>query len=428
MTSDSYTLLRHAETNFHVEKRYQGRSPMSKLSDHGIAQTIELRECLKQLDIRYCFCSPTTRVRQTYEILAPAIPFARMSFIDALEEVTVPTWEGRLKAEIEEYDPNALALWRLHPHLFFSSGGDRPLLDLYGRVCTFLESIHDLQGGKLILGHDRVNRAAISALLDLPIELHASIPQASSSMSIVAGSNGPEQLALQVCNLEHDNGRAKPLRSESAVPRLILVRHGVTKGNEERVYQGTGDECLSSEGRSQIMAAGELLQGVQPTLVVSSGLCRAKESASLLPFARSVERLVDPRLNEFNYGRWQGKTDAEVDQRFPEDKIAWRLMVQDHPIPDGESLSSLFGRVAAFSSAIWERARPNSTVVVVAHDIVIRTIITLSLRLHLRKMWAFPISNGGVTELALNGWGPIALRKHNILAGRLEDRYGREYL
>lgn len=428
MKPGSTVFLRHGETTFHAERRYQGASDDSELSAKGVEQTIELRECIRELNVHRCYCSPIKRAQQTLDLVRECMPGAHIVGEPALREVRIPAWEGRLKSEIEAVDPSLIHLWRTRPDLFFDDHGERPLLELYGRVRSFIDAMVVASGDRLIIGHDHVNRAAISSLIGLPIEAHSRIPQAASSISIVADAHEADRPALQVSNLEHVHGRAKPFSFDSKQPRILLVRHGVTDANVGRVYQGSENRSLSDLGCDQIAGLEELLSNVAPKAVISSALLRAKESAELLPFASDVARIEDARLNEFFYGRWQGCSDSDVDRRFPEDKAAWRLMIGDRPIPDGESLTSLVARVSAALTDIWRRVSAGGTVVVVAHDVVIRTIVALSLRLHRKAIWAFPISNAGVTELVETRHGDIILAKHNVLAGRLEDRYGRQYL
>lgn len=428
MSDDLIVLLRHAETNFHTESRYQGASDESLLSDNGRAQTRDLQSCIRQLRFAHCFSSPVKRALETVEILLPSLDAATVTVEPALAEVQISRWVGRLKTEIRDEEPNALVLWRTLPHLFFDGQRGRPLLELYGRIRGFSPELIAAKGAKLVVGHDHVNRALISSLLDLPIELHAALPQAVSAISVVGTAKENGLPALHVSNLEHEGDRARGLRNLPGLAQLILVRHGVTQANIALRYQGQKNLPLSDLGREQIVALEEILSDITPSCVVSSGLARAKESAKLLPAIRDVQQMSDARLNEFHYGRWQGLSDLEVESRYPEDKASWRTMGAERPIPDGESISELLGRVSASLSELWEYARSRGPVIVVAHDVVIRAIITLSLRVHFRKLWAFPISNGGVTELVQNQFGTVALSRHNIMPGRLEDRYVSEYL
>jgi len=422
-----WILLRHGETQFHHENRYQGQLDTSLLTTLGRMQTEELRDCINQLKIDACFCSPVKRARETESLLRPSLHNVPTQFVQDLREVSIASWEGLLKDDIKKSDPNSLLLWRCIPHIFSDSSGNKPLLQLYARARSFLERQRLETKNNLVIGHDHVNRALIISLLDLPLEAHYALPQAISSMSILQRQNDTGRYSLSVSNLEHENARAKPLSAEPG-PRLILIRHGVTNANTARIYQGTDDLGLSDLGIQQIMALEELLKAIKPSLIVSSNLCRALDSVKHLPFSSTIPRYADSRLNEYNYGRWQGLTANEVEIMFPEDISAWRLMSQDKPIPDGESISSLLGRITSVLVDLWERARRGETVVVVAHDIVIRAIITMSLRLGQRQIWGFPISNGAISELCLNPVGFTILKRHNIIPGKLNERYGCTFL
>lgn len=421
-------MVRHGETNFHVEGRYQGISVESRLTERGQDQAVELSTCLNQLDIEQCYSSPLTRAIETLEILKPAIEKAEVTIDCDLSEVGISEWEGKKKSLIADEALNSILLWRCLPHIFHDHNGSRPLEALYARVRSFVERATAQAGTKLVVGHDHVNRAIISTLLDLRIEEHPLLPQAVSSISIVSPQMDSDALALHVSNFEHVNEMCKPIELYNG-PRIIFIRHGVTDANVNRVYQGTDDLPLNTQGRRQAAELSGMLRFVRPHIIISSELARARQTAESLPFARSkVSRTVDRRLNEFFYGRWQGLSDADVQARFPEDIAAWRLMIAERPISGGESLASLVGRVTACLIELWELARRHGTIIVVAHDIVLRTAIMQSLNLSLRHLWKFPISNCGISELRINQIGNVVLTKHNLIAGPLEGFHEYRYL
>src|ERR1041385_8268708 len=55
------------------------------------------------------------------------------------------------------------------------------------------------------------------------------------------------------------------------------------------------------------------------------------------PDPRSIQRVVDDRLDEFDYGHWSGLGADEVNQRYPEECSAWIDLTKDIPIQDRSS-------------------------------------------------------------------------------------------
>jgi probable phosphoglycerate mutase len=114
---------------------------------------------------------------------------------------------------------------------------------------------------------------------------------------------------------------------ELPVPRLLLWRHGRTEWNATGRFQGHLDPPLDDEGRRQAaLAAPHLLAaGLSPedTVVVSSDLSRAAETAAALTALLDVPLRLDARLREHGMGSWEGLTRAEVAERYPEQFADW---------------------------------------------------------------------------------------------------------
>ena len=112
-----------------------------------------------------------------------------------------------------------------------------------------------------------------------------------------------------------------------AVPRLVLWRHGRTEWNATGRFQGQLDPPLDEEGRTQAtLAAPHLLAaGLPPegTVVVSSDLSRAAETAETLTALLGVPLRLDARLREHGMGCWEGLTRDEVAQRYPDQFADW---------------------------------------------------------------------------------------------------------
>ena len=112
-----------------------------------------------------------------------------------------------------------------------------------------------------------------------------------------------------------------------AVPRLVLWRHGRTEWNATGRFQGQLDPPLDDVGRNQaLLAAPHLLAAGLPregTVVVSSDLSRAGETAATLTALLGVPLRLDDRLREHGMGVWEGLTRHEVGERYPDQLADW---------------------------------------------------------------------------------------------------------
>ncbi|MBN1092068.1 histidine phosphatase family protein [Blastococcus sp. TML/M2B] len=111
------------------------------------------------------------------------------------------------------------------------------------------------------------------------------------------------------------------------VRRLILWRHGRTEWNAAGRFQGRMDPPLDEVGRRQAVEAAPHLAAAgrlsADTLVVSSDLDRAADTAAALTRLLGVQLRLDPRLQEHGMGSWEGLTRDEVAERYPDQFADW---------------------------------------------------------------------------------------------------------
>ena len=109
------------------------------------------------------------------------------------------------------------------------------------------------------------------------------------------------------------------------VKRIIFWRHGETDANKGLRIQGAIDVPLNELGKSQARGAAAQLAQLEPTRIYCSDLSRARQTASELAALTGLEPVVDKRLQERNYGEWEGLTAAEIAQRWPDRLERWKL-------------------------------------------------------------------------------------------------------
>ena len=118
------------------------------------------------------------------------------------------------------------------------------------------------------------------------------------------------------------------------------MRHGQTRWNAERRFQGQSDIPLDETGEAQAERAARLLAALRPDLIVSSDLARASGTAAPLARLTGLEVTLDKDLRERHGGCWEGLTDTEIRERYPQAHATWTP-------PDGEPSIAVADRVAA---------------------------------------------------------------------------------
>lgn len=139
--------------------------------------------------------------------------------------------------------------------------------------------------------------------------------------------------------------------------RLLLLRHGETEWSRSGRHTGVTDVPLTEHGRAQAGALAPLFAGLAPALVLCSPRVRARDTAEL---AGLTPYEIDEDLVEWDYGRYEGITTAQIRQEQP----GWTTWT--HPVPGGETADQVGAR-ADRALARVHTALPAGDVVAVCH-------------------------------------------------------------
>jgi broad specificity phosphatase PhoE len=152
------------------------------------------------------------------------------------------------------------------------------------------------------------------------------------------------------------------------VDRVVLARHG----ESERSVEGrtNGDPrvacALTATGREEALRLGVELADDPIDLCVTSEFQRVQETADLALADRDVPRLVLADLNDIRFGEFEGRLLTEY--------RAWaHAHGPEDVVPGGDSRAQTVARyVRAYRTIL---ARPEETVLVVAHGLPIRYVL-----------------------------------------------------
>jgi glucosyl-3-phosphoglycerate phosphatase len=158
------------------------------------------------------------------------------------------------------------------------------------------------------------------------------------------------------------------------VSELVLLRHGRTAWNHEMRVQGQLDAELDDTGREQAGRTADVLKLLQPTLLWSSDLVRARDTASYVAGATGLEPVLDARLREFDLGERQGLTHDEYAEIAPEEFELFRQGYYDDA-PGAESVEDVRTRMVAALGEMLAAIGPEETGIVVGHGAAIRVAV-----------------------------------------------------
>ena len=223
-------LLRHGESTFIVEGRFQGAadSPLSplgerqaalaaaRLADPGRSPALPIPP-IPPLEIVH---SPLGRAAATARAVGEAIA-AREGAVPirpepGLAEIGQGRWEGAHRSRIEAEDGDLLSAWRREPLVANAPGGER-VLDAAVRVRGALEGVVGrlAEAGRgrapgdrppavagypgpavadapwtLLVAHDGIFKVALLTLLDLPLDRFWTFPFALCGITVVELRDG----------------------------------------------------------------------------------------------------------------------------------------------------------------------------------------------------------------------------------------------
>ena len=118
---------------------------------------------------------------------------------------------------------------------------------------------------------------------------------------------------------------------------IWLLRHGDTSWTRAQRHTGRQDVPLSRSGRAQARRVRLALTGRSFAHVLVSPQIRAMETCRLV--GQAADAQVSEDLMEWDYGEYEGLTDAETEERAP----GWNLFRDG--CPGGESPEQVWARV-----------------------------------------------------------------------------------
>jgi broad specificity phosphatase PhoE len=183
--------------------------------------------------------------------------------------------------------------------------------------------------------------------------------------------------------------------------RIVLVRHGESTANRDRVLTGRIDPLLTRRGRRQAHRAARYIDRRigNVNLVFSSPLQRSLDTAQTIAGRLNLAIARDDLLLETDFGAWEGLSIHEL-ASAPE----WERYTLDpfhFTFPGGESPQQVRSRVHHFLHGLLNRD-DWSTAVVVTHYTPLAFFVLHVLGGIDGKRAPFAIDNASITVLRIS--------------------------
>ena len=187
--------------------------------------------------------------------------------------------------------------------------------------------------------------------------------------------------------------------------RIIAIRHGETAWNVDARIQGQLDIALNATGLLQAERVAQALADEAIDAIYASDLLRAWQTA------RAIAELADCPLKpilglrERGFGRFEGRTYAEIESLWPEESMQWRKRDPHWAPPGGESLTTMRARVLDTVSTLAQQ-HMGGQMVVVAHGGVMDLLYRLATKQELQAPRTWMLGNAAINRLL---WTPDGL-------------------
>ncbi|HON43076.1 MAG TPA: histidine phosphatase family protein [Bacillota bacterium] len=179
-------VVRHGETMFNREKRFQGWLDIP-LSDFGSAQATACASYLATsplVPVSRVYSSPLCRARQTAKAIAEALG-ADLATDERLREIDVGKIAGMTWEDTEDEYPKFMEEYRRDPIATRYPGGES-VLDVWDRAGHLLRYIAETHRAEtvVVVGHAIILKALICHILHLDVPNHRRMTLGNASLSV----------------------------------------------------------------------------------------------------------------------------------------------------------------------------------------------------------------------------------------------------
>jgi len=191
------------------------------------------------------------------------------------------------------------------------------------------------------------------------------------------------------------------------VTRILLTRHGHVEGIHPPRFRGRAELPLTTEGLAQADAlARRIARQWKPVAVYTSPLQRCVVTGGRIAAACGIAASVDEGMGDIDYGQWQMRTHAEVEEEAPQAWHLWRHAPHLVRFPGGESLQDVVARTSNALRMVLAR-HPADTVVLVGHDSVNRALLLQLLDQPLSAYWRLAQDPCTLNEAEVSATGEV---------------------
>lgn len=198
---------------------------------------------------------------------------------------------------------------------------------------------------------------------------------------------------------------------------LVISRHTESEWNVLGKWTGLTDVNLTEKGHGEARKVGELLKGITFDAVYTSEQKRTHQTLEGIlegsGHTKDIPHHKRADINERDYGDLTGKNKWEVKDEIGDEAFQGIRRGWDYPVPGGETLKDVHGRVVPFfDKEILPRLQNGENILMVAHGNSIRALIKHLEDIHEDEIANVEMGFGEVLLYHIKSTGELHQKEH----------------
>ena len=302
-------LVRHGQSDFNAEGRFQGSLDRPQLTARGWKTAVACGHHLKSMHFDIILCSNLQRARQTAEGILSTYSAANaappIEYDARLREIHLPGWEGLPIETVRNLFPADYKMWKEDPAqlvlnspselLAASTAAFSPLAAMQTRAAEFWSDLLRHRHGQtvMIVGHGAAISVMIAVALNLPTGIVHCLQQSNGGVSCLEfACDKPGSAKAIYTNRTQHLGEILPKMKEGRTGLRILLLSQV---------------CALSGNWSSLLPEGsfKIVGGAGSEELITSALEQAEDKVQTMVWAQPAGHLSEKVVSALRLGNWE---------------------------------------------------------------------------------------------------------------------------
>jgi probable phosphoglycerate mutase len=159
------------------------------------------------------------------------------------------------------------------------------------------------------------------------------------------------------------------------------------------------DQPISQKGQEDAQKLSSFFLDKQISKIYVSSYQRTRQTIAPVASQLQLTPVIDERLNEIDNGCFDGLSEEEIRQRFPDIWNAFIERKSDFRFPEGETGTEAQKRIIDLLEQI-NRPPESGNIILVSHDGLIRLLMCYIMQIPVYKRWNFHVDPCGIMEIS----------------------------